>query len=127
MRDRCGATRPDDSVCGDEPFLHVALEELANGSLASAMLCSDHVRSGRLRTINPMRLPDGRILAHEVAEGCGHPDSVWDFEENVCIVPEGDVFEFATLTGELAPWQAEMILAHFDGGARVTPEDLRPR
>jgi hypothetical protein len=70
----CTCITDSGSVCGAEPFLHVAWKDTRKG-LEAGWACTEH--AGALEAFQPLRV-------HEVGADCGMPGHWWDLETNRC-------------------------------------------
>jgi hypothetical protein len=68
----CGGPLEAEGTCSEEPFLHALHHCDDCGSTITSFL--------RIFSYN------GKPQVHEVSEACIDPESVWDVEENCCVV-----------------------------------------
>lgn len=68
--------------CLEEPFLHALFDDESHD-----FCCTKHVS-----VLKYMRILDfnGKPQVHEVTPECLIPESVWDIEENCCVLEEED-------------------------------------
>jgi hypothetical protein len=75
------------ALCLEEPFLHALfLDE------TDTLCCTKHVR-----VLKYMRIMEfnGTPQVHEVTSECLDPESVWDVEENCCVLEEDEPLEIS--------------------------------
>lgn len=72
--------------CPEEPFLHALLDE-ENGAGETSIFCTKHVKFLKK---DPPLVHNGVPQVHEVTPACLEDRSVWDMDENCCILPELD-------------------------------------